>query len=47
MKFDDKLLYSIEDNFKEFKTILKNNFELLQVWFYEINMVLTAEDSTT
>ena len=28
-------LYSIEHNFKEVKTILKTNFELLQGWFYE------------
>ena len=29
----DNSLYSIEDNYKEVETILKKNFELLQVWF--------------
>ena len=33
-------LYPIEDNFKEVKTILKKNFELLQVLCYENHMVL-------
>ena len=37
---DDNSLYSIEDNCKEVKTILKENFELLQVWFYEKHTVL-------
>ena len=37
---DDNSLYSIEDNLKEVKTILKKNFELLQGWFYENHMVL-------
>ena len=37
---DDNLLYSIDDNFKEIKTILKKDLELLQGWFYEIHMVL-------
>ena len=37
---DDSSLYSIEDNFKEVKTMLKRNFELLQGWFYESHMVL-------
>ena len=37
---DDNSLYSIEDNLKEVKTILKKNFELLQGWFYENYMVL-------
>ena len=32
---DNNSLYSIEDNFKVVKTILKKNFALLQVWFYE------------
>ena len=31
---DNNLLYSIEDNFKETKTILKKNFQLLQVCFF-------------
>ena len=30
---DDNSSYSIEDNFKELKTILKKNFELFQEWF--------------
>lgn len=34
------MLYAIEDNFKQAKTILKKNFELLKVWFYENGMVL-------
>ena len=29
-----------DDNFKEVKTILKKNFELLQGWFYENHMAL-------
>ena len=37
---DDNSLYSIEDNFKEVKTIFKKNFELLQMWFFENHMVL-------
>ena len=37
---DDNSLYTIEDNFKEVKTMLKKNFELLQGWFYENHMVL-------
>ena len=37
---DDISLYPIEDNFKEVKTILKKNFELLQGLFYENHMVL-------
>ena len=37
---DDNSLYSIEDNFKEVKTMLKKNFELFQGWFYENHMVL-------
>ena len=37
---DDNSLYSIEDNLKEVKTILKKNFELIQGWFYENYMVL-------
>ena len=37
---DDNSLYPIEDNFKEVKTILKKNFELLQVLCYENHMVL-------
>ena len=36
---DDNSLYSIEHNFKEVKTILKKNFELLKVWFYENHIV--------
>ena len=44
---DDNSLYSIEDNFREVKTILKNNFELLQGWFYENHMVLNLENVTT
>ena len=37
---DDNWLYSVEGNFKEVKTILKKNLELLKVWFYENHMVL-------
>ena len=37
---DDNSLYPIEDNFKEVKTILKKNFELLQGLCYENHMVL-------
>ena len=33
-------LCSIVDNFKEVKTMLKKNFEVLQGWFYENHMVL-------
>ena len=36
----DNSLYLNEDNFKEVKTILKKNFELLLVRFYENHMVL-------
>ena len=36
----DNSLYSIEANLKEVKTMLKKNFELLQGWFYENQMVL-------
>ena len=39
-QFNDNSLYSVEDNFKEVKTMLKKNFELLQEWFYENPMVL-------
>ena len=37
---DDNSLYSIEDNFKEVKTMLKKNFRLLQECLYENHMVL-------
>ena len=37
---DDNWLYSVEVNFKEVKTILKKNFKLLKVWFYENHMIL-------
>ena len=37
---DDNSSYSIEVNFKEVKTMLKKNFELLQGWLYENYMVL-------
>ena len=37
---DGNSLYSIEDNFKEVKTMLKKNFEILQGWFYEDHMFL-------
>ena len=37
---DDNSFYSIKDNFKEIITMLKNNFEHLQEWFYENHMVL-------
>ena len=37
---DHNSLYSIEDNFKEIKTMLKKNFEHLKGWFYENHMVL-------
>ena len=33
-------LYSVEDNFKEVKVILKKSFKSLLVWFYENHMVL-------
>ena len=39
---DDNLLYSIEDNLKKVKDILKKNLELLQGWFYENHLVLNA-----
>ena len=39
---DDNLLYSIEDNLKKVKTILKKNLELLQGWFYENHLVLNS-----
>ena len=42
---DDHSLYSIEDNLKEVKTILKKKFELLQGWFYENHMVLNPRKS--
>ena len=34
---------TVEDNFKDVITVLKKNFELLQVWFYENHMVLNPE----
>ena len=37
---DDNSLYSIEDKFKEVKTILKKNLEFLQVRFYENRIIL-------
>ena len=37
---DYNLLFSIDGNFTEVKTMLKKNFELLQAWFCETNMVL-------
>ena len=37
---DDNLLYSIEDNLKKVKNILKKNLELLQGWFYENHLGL-------
>ena len=37
---DDNSLYSIENNFKEDKTRLKKNFEILRGWFYENHTVL-------
>ena len=37
---DDNSFCSIEDNFEEINTMLKNNFEHLQGWFYENHMVL-------
>ena len=37
---DGNSLYSIEDNFKEVKTMLKKNFEILEGWFYEDHMFL-------
>ena len=37
---NDISLCLIEDNFKEVKTILKKNFELLQEWFFENRIVL-------
>ena len=40
---DDNSLYSLEDNFKEVKTIWKKNFELLQRWFYENHIVQNPE----
>ena len=33
-------LYSLEDNLKEVKTILKENLELLQAWFHKNHIVL-------
>ena len=44
---DDNSLYSMVDNFKEVKTILKKNFEPLQVWFYMKHMALNRENATT
>ena len=40
---DDNSLYLIEENFKEVKIILKKDFELLEVWFFESHMVLNPE----
>ena len=40
---DNNSLYSIEDNFKEVKTMLKKSFEVSQGWFYENHMVLNPE----
>ena len=37
---DDNPLYSIENNLKEIKSILKKNFVPLQFWFFENLMVL-------
>ena len=37
---DGNSLYSIEDNFKEIKTMLKKNFKILQGWFYQNHIVL-------
>ena len=37
---DNNSLYSFTGNFKEVQTILKKNFELLQLWFSENHMVL-------
>ena len=37
---DDNSLYSIEDNFRDVKTIVKKNFKLVQVQFYKNRMVL-------
>ena len=37
---DDNLLYSIEENSKDVKTIVKKNFELVQVQFYKHRIVL-------
>ena len=42
---DDNSLYSIEDNLKEVKTILKKNVELVQGWFYENHIVLNRGKS--
>ena len=39
---DGNSLYSIEDDFKEVKTILKTNFELSQVWFYKDHIALNS-----
>ena len=36
---DDNSLYPIEDNFKEIRTILRKNFELLECCFFENHMV--------
>ena len=36
----DNSVYSIEDNFKEVKAVLKKNFELLQVWFNENHTIV-------
>ena len=37
---DNNSLYSIKDNFKEVKTIVKKNFKLKQVRFHENDRVL-------
>ena len=37
---DDNLLYSIEENFKDVKTIVKKNFKFVQVQFYKHCIVL-------
>ena len=37
---DNNSLYSFTGNFKEVQTVLKKNFELLQLWFSENHMVL-------
>ena len=39
---DGNSLYSTTDNSEEVKTTLKKNFELLQVWFYENNVILSS-----
>ena len=44
---DDNSLNSIEDNFKDLKTILKKSCKLLQLWFHENHLVLNRENATT